>query len=732
MHTNTLTFPQRLPNTRRWLIALLAALAVALSVSATAHAAAPCTPTRSFELWAETGTLTLPDGPDIDALPDVVNIWGYTVDSAPPTVPGPTLTVSEGTCVQVTLHNTLSEATSVAFHGQGLPADTVGVNSGSDNIAAPYIFLASRPGTFLYEAGLTTNGARQVAMGLYGALIVQPLAAPTTYDSEAVLVLSEIDPALNAAPTTFNMGEYKPRYWLINGQVYPGTDPISAASDSTLLVRYVNAGLNENSMGLLGLGQQVVAADGYALPNPYTVVAETIPPGGTMETLVSIPATAANGTQYALYSAAQHLDNDGASYGGQLMYLTVATPIDQPPTVNAGVDQTITLPATASLDGTVTDDSLSALTTVWTMTSGPGIVTFTDASLVDTTASFDTAGDYVLRLTATDGTGSVLDEVAITVAPAPIDLSPTVDAGVDQTITLPATASLDGTVTDDSLSALTTVWTMTSGPGIVTFTDASLVDTTASFDTAGDYVLRLTATDGTGSVLDEVAITVAPAPIDLSPTVDAGVDQTITLPASATLDGTVTDDSVSALTTVWSMTSGPGTVTFTDASLVDTTASFSVDGIYVLRLTATDGTGSVSDEVTITVSPNPANTMHVGDLDNESDNRNGGGNFQWRARVRITVHDGNHALVGGAVVTGTLTYGTTSVTLTCTTAAVPGGGNAGTCRPQQDNIPDTTGATFTVTSVTKVGSTYNSSANHDPDTGAQASTGTVMTLPAIP
>jgi hypothetical protein len=51
------------------------------------------------------------------------------------------------------------------------------------------------------------------------------------------------------------------------------------------------------------------------------------------------------------------------------------------------------------------------------------------------------------------------------------------------------------------------------------------------------------------------------------------------------------------------MTSGPGTVTFGDASQVDTTASFSLDGVYVLRLTATDGTGSVFDEVTITVNP---------------------------------------------------------------------------------------------------------------------------------
>ena len=65
-------------------------------------------------------------------------------------------------------------------------------------------------------------------------------------------------------------------------------------------------------------------------------------------------------------------------------------------------------------------------------------------------------------------------------------------------------------------------------------------------------------------------------------------DQTITLPSDATLDGTVTDDGLpnppGALTTSWSQVSGPGTVTFADASAVDTTASFSAAGAYVLEL----------------------------------------------------------------------------------------------------------------------------------------------------
>jgi len=46
-------------------------------------------------------------------------------------------------------------------------------------------------------------------------------------------------------------------------------------------------------------------------------------------------------------------------------------------------------------------------------------------------------------------------------------------------------------------------------------------------------------------------------------------------------------------------------VSLADASAVDTTASFSEAGIYVLRLTADEGELQASDDVTITVNPEP-------------------------------------------------------------------------------------------------------------------------------
>ena len=159
-----------------------------------------------------------------------------------------------------------------------------------------------------------------------------------------------------------------------------------------------------------------------------------------------------------------------------------APPVNQAPVVNAGPDQTITLPATANLSGTVTDDGLpnppATVTTTWSKVSGPGTVTFGNASALATTATFSAAGSYVLRLTASDSALSASDDVTITVnAAPPVNQAPVVNAGPDQTITLPATANLAGTATDDGLpnppAKVTTTWSKVSGPGTVTFGNAS-------------------------------------------------------------------------------------------------------------------------------------------------------------------------------------------------------------------------------------------------------------------
>ncbi len=87
--------------------------------------------------------------------------------------------------------------------------------------------------------------------------------------------------------------------------------------------------------------------------------------------------------------------------------------VNKPPIVDAGSDQIIILPATATLTGTATDDGLpfGALSVSWTKVSGPGTVTFSSQNI----ATFSAQGTYVLRLTASDGQFSSSDDVIIIV-----------------------------------------------------------------------------------------------------------------------------------------------------------------------------------------------------------------------------------------------------------------------------------------------------------------------------
>ncbi len=91
-----------------------------------------------------------------------------------------------------------------------------------------------------------------------------------------------------------------------------------------------------------------------------------------------------------------------------------------PPEVDAGANQSVTVPQIAGLVGFVVDDGLpnppASVNVLWTMESGPGSVIFQDPASLRTTASFSETGTYVLRLTASDGELTGFDEVNVTLA----------------------------------------------------------------------------------------------------------------------------------------------------------------------------------------------------------------------------------------------------------------------------------------------------------------------------
>jgi len=284
------------------------------------------------------------------------------------------------------------------------------------------------------------------------------------------------------------------------------------------------------------------------------------------------------------------------------------------PVVSAGPDLRPTVGDEVLLHGAITDDGLppgAGLTATWSVTSGIGLMEFEQPDQTITTARFNEIGTYVVRLTVSDSLTNSYDEATITVLP--VNRAPVVTAGPRQLVMHPATATLAATVTDDGLpenAVVSVVWSQISGPGIASFTNPTSTNTTASFSTVGDYVLRVTASDTALAGFADVRIAVRTPAMNLAPVANAGGDLVVGLTNLATLTGTISDDGLPQGATVggtWSAVSGPGVVTFSQPAgsggQITTTAAFSALGTYVLRLTATDSALSHSDDVAVTVYP---------------------------------------------------------------------------------------------------------------------------------
>jgi VCBS repeat-containing protein len=180
------------------------------------------------------------------------------------------------------------------------------------------------------------------------------------------------------------------------------------------------------------------------------------------------------------------------------------------PQVSAGSDQIIELGREVPLTGVVTDDGKPGdngpVNVIWSKMSGPGEVSFLSIDQAATTANFTLAGQYVLRLSASDGELLAADEVTMIVHTAP-----QVTAGDDFQPLINEVIQLIGTVSDDGLPAgsneLRAEWTVVSGPaGQAEITDTNKAVTEAAFRQDGEYVLRLTANDGNLISYDEVTV----------------------------------------------------------------------------------------------------------------------------------------------------------------------------------------------------------------------------------
>ncbi len=300
------------------------------------RARAAASPT--FNLCAKADSVT-PTG-----APGAIPIWGFAVRpgggcaAATAGIPAPTLDVGAGDNVTLSINNGLDQNLHISIPGITInPGATPNTRTIAPGDTGTVSFTATNPGTYLYESDGTAG--RQAEVGLAGALIVRPAVLPNgrvyndasaAYNTEALMVLSEIDPNLNATLPTpgglanFDMATWKPQYRLINGLGYPSTGTISSAAGSKVLLRYVNAGSEHISMTLLGADTTEIGRDASLLTTPLGVSAETIPAGGTAEEIVTVPAGTASGTKFPIYDRNLNLVNGAsAGIGGRLRFIQV-------------------------------------------------------------------------------------------------------------------------------------------------------------------------------------------------------------------------------------------------------------------------------------------------------------------------------------------------------------------------------------------------------------------------
>jgi FtsP/CotA-like multicopper oxidase with cupredoxin domain len=271
----------------------------------------PTGETRRFELTVQGTTWELLPGVETAA----VTFNG--------TVPGPTIRVTEGDTVEVTVRNELDESTSIHWHGLHVPNDQDGVAGVTQAPIGPgetftYRFVAPHAGTFMYHAH-GDRSREQIDAGLYAPLIIDPQGADAVAaDAEYVLSIGNWMVGGEMAGMDGMSMEYN--YFTINGKSFPATETIDVAEGDLVRLRFLNPSQTIHPMHLHGTDMAVFAKDGEPLPSIQRLNTLSIDPGETYDVVFR----ADNPGSWVLHCHdLHHASNDGAEPGGLIVVINV-------------------------------------------------------------------------------------------------------------------------------------------------------------------------------------------------------------------------------------------------------------------------------------------------------------------------------------------------------------------------------------------------------------------------
>jgi FtsP/CotA-like multicopper oxidase with cupredoxin domain len=197
-------------------------------------------------------------------------------------VPGPRLRITEGDWVRINVTNRLPESTTVHWHGLILPNAMDGPAEITQEPIKPgatyaYEFVAQQRGTFFYHSHDRVD--RQQALGLYGALLIDPREPPAqpAYEQEVVVQLQEWLYRDDYTFPSMPMEGAMPNFFTINGKAYPATETVNLRVGERLLVRFIgsNSGFI-HPMHIHGGPFRIVETDGYPVPEAAQLVKDTV------------------------------------------------------------------------------------------------------------------------------------------------------------------------------------------------------------------------------------------------------------------------------------------------------------------------------------------------------------------------------------------------------------------------------------------------------------------------
>ena len=197
-----------------------------------------------------------------------IEVTAYAINHQ---VPGPRLEFTAGDHVRITFTNHLPEPATMHWHGLVVPNAMDGPGNITQVPVPPggsyvYEYVVQQPGTYFYHSH--TRPDRQQALGLYGALLIQPrdVGAEPKADYQYVVQLQEWLYRDGLTYPAMLMEGGLPNYFTINGKAYPATDTLRMRVGQTMKFRFI--GTNNNfihPMHMHGGPFTVVARDGVPL-----------------------------------------------------------------------------------------------------------------------------------------------------------------------------------------------------------------------------------------------------------------------------------------------------------------------------------------------------------------------------------------------------------------------------------------------------------------------------------